>query len=207
MMVLMKRWFSPGACECICSDIVLAKYNFDLIKEAYMYGFSGNDVAEGFFNTLNDEYTLIFTWSDHYISNDNHLIRICNISFKNNILGIVNNTISFSVDGAIVMLDNLSQYIDMNMDHLEFPIQGSSSITYMFTINTDKNINSPYYNNTSITIVESNPILHISSPIETFYLKDSQLEDFMYQIYFAFIIDIDSGDMSLMEAIYDKLIG
>ncbi len=196
MLNLMNRWFSSATCECICSDIVMSRYNFDLIKEVYMINFM----------TLNNEYTLEFDWKDHYLPVNNNLVRICNISFRNNILNKIMHTISFSLESAIVILDNLCQYMDMGMNYLDFPIKGISQ-SYIFNIQTNKDTNSPYYNNLLISIYEVDPIYRVSSPIETFYLEsDSQLQDLMYQIYFAFIIDVDSGDMSLMESIYDKLI-
>lgn len=113
-------------------------------------------------------------------------------------------SVNFSEYFAFHLLDVLYQYDEFSMRDLVIPIETGSTNMASYQFNLHRNDIDPLV--IDFSILQYDSINESLMPRIVTQLSDEILNNLMFGIYFSFLIDIDTGDISLMENIYSKLI-
>jgi hypothetical protein len=184
------------------SDVIetdLYWYGIDFVKEVYKQMCIVNTV---------EKYITIKTdrrECEIYVDNKGPKY-ICSLSFFNN-LGIELLKLEFSECMAVSVIDAIYSYEDFNMKDISIPIDSVTipGISYILKLDRDMTNNCMSH----MTIFQHN-ILYPNSyiPVVSCSLtSDNILSDFLYAMYFSWIIDLDNcNDISLEEGLYSAMI-
>lgn len=191
---LMQRILTPNIIECIKSDIEW--FGVRIVGERYR--------SMTVVKTLNNEFSIQMDRIDCKLWKNNSTFNyICTMSFRNN-LGLEILKLNFSEYDAAILIDNLCQFEDFNMKDVIIPINSVNGDMNNYQIKIER-IESDLLR---FTILQYNILYgNIVIPKLTFMMTTDELSNnFLYGIYFSYLIDIDCGDISLMESIYSRIV-
>lgn len=192
MGYLMKRILGKNEIECITQDLYW--HGLSYIKEVYR--------NMCYVNTLYNDIKLKIDRKDCELWVDDHLPRfICSIDFINN-LNINILSLSFSEYDALNLLDFICTFLDSNEAVVNMPFDCIADIQSKYSISIYR-----IDNGIQLTVFQHS-IYNPSNPFPkiTIYFNDDNIYDLLYAFYFSWFIDIDNGDISLMESLYSKII-
>ncbi len=167
-----------------------------------MAGLNGGDMAK--LKTFDGNYIIGLDRINRKLwINENTGNFICQFKIYDSIDREILN-IGFSESFAFILLDKLNQYVEFSQKDLVIPIESGNTnlASYQFRIcrsNVDPLVN-------DFIILQYDNINNILIPRIVTSLSDELIGELMFMIYFSYLIDIDTGDISLMESIYSRLL-